>query len=87
MTTVTADDLVLIDIGHHMLGSIYFKHVLDEVVAANSVEVVRPYQRWVVIEDIAECSIAASYAAPARIRLLDEDGCHLLKMVLVGELL
>ena len=40
-----------------------------------------------VVEDVAERSIAASYAAPARIRLLDEDGRHLLKTALVGELL
>ena len=87
MTTVTADDLVLIDVGHHMLGSIYFKHVLDEVVAANIVEVMRSNRRRVVVEDVAERAIAASYAAPAWIGLLDEYRRHLLKTALVGELL
>ena len=67
MTTMTADNLVLIDVRYCMLGSIYLEDVLDEVVAANSVEVVRSYQQQVVVEDVAECAIAASYAAPARI--------------------
>ena len=87
MTTMTADDLVLIDVGYYMLGSIYLEDVLDEVVAANSVKVVRSYRRRVVVEDVAERAIAASYAAPARIRFVDEDRRHLLKTVLVGELL
>jgi hypothetical protein len=87
MATVTADDLVLIDVGHYMLGSIYLKHVLDEVVAANIVEVMRSNWRRVVVEDVAERVIAASYAAPARIGLLDEYRHHLLKTALVGELL
>ena len=87
MTTMMADDLVLIDIRYYMLGSIYLEDVLDEVVAANSVEVVRLYRPRVVVEDVAECAIAASYAAPARIRFLDKDRCHLLKTVLVRELL
>ena len=86
MTTVTADDLVLIDIGHHMLGSIYFKHILDKVVAANSAKVVRSYQWWVVVKDVAERAIAASYAAPARIRFVDKDRRHLLKTAPVREL-
>ena len=89
MTTMTADDLVLIDVGYYMLGSIYLEDVLDEVVAASSVEVVRSesYQRQVVVEDVAECMIAASHAAPARIQFLNEDRHHLLKTALVGELL
>ena len=54
MTTMTVDDLVLIDVRYYMLGSIYLEDVLDKVVAANSAEVVRLYWQQVVIEDVAE---------------------------------
>ena len=82
MTTVTAGDLVLIDAGYYMLDNSYFEHILDEVGAAN-----RSYRRQVVVERVAERAITPSYAAPARIGLLDEDGRNLLETAPVRELL
>ena len=44
---------MLIDAGYLMLGSINLEHILGEVGVANIVEIVRSYQRWVVVEDVA----------------------------------
>ena len=53
MMTVTADDLILIDVGYYMLGCINLEHILDEVGTANIFEMVRLYWWRVVIEDLA----------------------------------